>query len=254
MYSRCSAAFRQGAANPARARARRMAVAVAVSILAHALLMSSGGVGSPARRAAQTTKQALSVTFSATQPKASEQEAPFAREGERRPAGDGRGVQDPGQDSGRHDVQSIDRPVSAPRARPPVARKERPPRVSPQADRAVARSPSSPAQAPATASTARAHSPDATYYTIRELDIYPVPAEPLRLGNLADVVASGQHARAVVELHISETGAVDAAKVIEARPSGYFERELETTFLAVRFSPAMRDGRIVRSRILVRIE
>jgi protein TonB len=96
------------------------------------------------------------------------------------------------------------------------------------------------------------HSPDTTYYTIRQLDIYPVPTEPLRLGSVTH--GAPRDARAVVELHISESGRVDAAKVMEAYPRGDFESELAATFLAIRFTPAVRDGRAVRSRVLVRVE
>ncbi len=123
--------------------------------------------------------------------------------------------------------------------------------------RPIARLPPLPhalAEAPPKASETAAHSFDTTYYSIRQLDIYPVPAEPLRLGNLAHAVPGDGLARAVVELHISETGGVDAAKVIEAHPVGHYEGELTRTFLAARFTPAIRDGRAVRSRVLVRIE
>jgi protein TonB len=101
--------------------------------------------------------------------------------------------------------------------------------------------------------SAAARSPDTTYYTIRQLDIYPVPMEPLRLTHLAPNLTGEGRLRAVVELHISETGVVDAAKVIEAHPAGYLEGQL-ATFLAARFTPAVRDGRAVRSRVVVRID
>jgi TonB family protein len=96
------------------------------------------------------------------------------------------------------------------------------------------------------------NSPDTTYYTIRQLDIYPVPAEPMRLDGVTQ--AAPRDARAVLELHINEGGRVEAAKIIEAHPRGDFEDVLRATFLATRFTPAVRDGRMVRSRVVVRIE
>ena len=95
---------------------------------------------------------------------------------------------------------------------------------------------------------------DTTYYSIRQLDIYPVPTEPLELDNLWLPLPADVRARALVELHISETGVVDSAKVLEAQPPGAFDRELTAVLLAARFTPAVRDGRAVRSRVVVRVE
>lgn len=127
------------------------------------------------------------------------------------------------------------------------------PRSQP-ADPPLPRNQDSRAEVPSRANAVGAGSPDTTYYSIRQLDIHPVPAEPLRLPHVASTLRGEANVRAVVELHISETGHVDAAKVIEAHSPSHFESELITTFLAARFTPAVRDGRAVRSRVLVRIE
>jgi TonB family protein len=102
--------------------------------------------------------------------------------------------------------------------------------------------------------SAAARSSDTTYYTIRQLDIYPIPTEPLHLTNLTPAMPGDVSMQAVIELHISDTGVVDSAKVLEAHPSGAFEAALTATLLATRFTPAMRDGRNVRSRVLVRMD
>lgn len=224
-----------GAGNPA--RTRRIWIAAGVSVFAHALLMTGVALG-PARRPAQID-QTLNVTLApvsiqveesrtstASQPESPTRESDSLRTVETlTPA--------PKRAASKTAAQSP-QTVSAPGAQARIEQNARPRPSSPKPGDGVT------------------HSPDTTYYTIRQLDIYPVPAEPLQLGNVTH--AASRDARAVVELHISESGRVDAAKVIEAHPRGDFENALTATFLAIRFTPAVRDGRAVRSRVLVKVE
>lgn len=207
-----------------------MLIAVAASAAVHAFLMNGTGSPPAAWRAAQTVDTALSVTLS-----------------DRRSSFPARAP----------DLPDVLEPAAAP-GDPyvPSIRIEQRPTASaaPPGDRAGPRARHPPARASAKASEIAPRSFDTTYYSIRQLDIYPAPAEPLRLKSLAHVLAGDERARAVVELHISETGGVEAAKVIEAHPSGHFESELAQLFLAARFTPAVREGRAVRSRVLVRVE
>jgi TonB family protein len=220
------------------ARTRRIWIAAGVSVFAHALLISGVAVGPGARRPVQTT-QTLSVTLalvsirveeSATAT-ASQPESP-TRESDS-PRTEETPTPVPKRAASKTAAQSP-QTVSAPGAQARIEQNARPRPPSPQPGDGVT------------------HSPDTTYYTIRQLDIYPVPAEPLRLGSVTH--GARRDARAIVELQISESGRVDAARVIEAHPRGDFENELTATFLAIRFTPAVRDGRVVRSRVLVRIE
>jgi protein TonB len=94
---------------------------------------------------------------------------------------------------------------------------------------------------------------DPTWYPAQQLDIYPqllAPARPrypdaAARENLAGVVT--------LLLMVDENGFVHAADVAQADPPGYFEEEALAAFREARFTPAARDGRPVRSRILVRV-
>jgi protein TonB len=110
------------------------------------------------------------------------------------------------------------------------------------------------AEAAPKAGEALAHAPDTTYYTARQLDIYPALLEPLRLDYLTAGGTDDGHGHALLELQIGETGIVHAATVLETQPSGQFEDELRSSFLGSRFTPAIRDGRPVRSRVRVRVD
>jgi protein TonB len=95
--------------------------------------------------------------------------------------------------------------------------------------------------------------PDLTYYAARQLDVYPALSSALDLRYTANASAAGTIGRALVLLLIDNTGFVDDVAVVEAEPAGSVEEELRRTFAAVRFTPALKDGRAVRSRVLVHV-
>lgn len=89
--------------------------------------------------------------------------------------------------------------------------------------------------------------PDPIYYPARDLDDYPRPLAPLRIGWPAR--ASADEVR--LELLIDEHGVVrDVVFTGPAQPGGA-EVELRATLAATSFMPARKDGRPVRSRILL---
>ena len=59
--------------------------------------------------------------------------------------------------------------------------------------------------------------------------------------------------RVTLLLLIDELGSVVEASVVEADPAGYFEEAAVDTFRGVLFSPGMRDGRPVKSRLVVEV-
>jgi TonB family protein len=225
-----------GAGN--RARTRRIWIAAAGSVFAHTLLIS-GAAGPGAQRPAKTAHQTLSVTLA---PVSIPREEP----------GNAAAAKAEFSTQESDSPRIVERPKTAPQRTEskPAARSPRAVSVSSAHARVEQNAREQPV--PPKPGDGITHAPDTTYYTIRQLDIYPVPAEPLWLDGVTH--AAPRDARAVVELHISESGRVDAAKIIEAHPRGDFENELRATFLAIRFTPAVRDGRAVRSRVLVRIE
>jgi len=111
-----------------------------------------------------------------------------------------------------------------------------------------AHSPSAAAQ-PGADAPARSPAPDPHYYPARDLDDYPRPLAPLRIGQLARA-GTGE---VRLELLIDERGVVRG--IVFAGPADLrgAEEELRTTLAATSFIPARKDGRPVRSRILLSV-
>jgi protein TonB len=89
--------------------------------------------------------------------------------------------------------------------------------------------------------------PDPIYYPARDLDDYPRPLAPLRIGRPAR--ASAGEVR--LELLIDEHGVVRNVVFTEPVQLRGAEEELRATLVATPFVPARKDGRPVRSRILL---
>lgn len=89
--------------------------------------------------------------------------------------------------------------------------------------------------------------PDLNYYPARDLDDYPRPLVPLRIDRPAHAGAGEVR----LEILIDERGVVrDVVFAGPAQPKGA-EEELRATLAATPFMPARKDGRPVRSRILL---
>lgn len=88
---------------------------------------------------------------------------------------------------------------------------------------------------------------DPTYYTARSLDVYPKAITPLEL---AAQWGSGS-ARATVL--INEAGSVNEVRAVEA-PAADIEQAMRELLLRTRFTPASKDGRVVKAQVLVQLE
>jgi periplasmic protein TonB len=89
---------------------------------------------------------------------------------------------------------------------------------------------------------------DLTYYAARELDVYPAPFEPLRPRRDSPSAPPGWVRLLVM---IDETGTVAATELVDADPLGTYEETALQTVRSARFSAGRREGRVVRSRILL---
>src|SRR5262245_28911064 len=100
----------------------------------------------------------------------------------------------------------------------------------------------------AASGTKRAPSPasEMTYYPAGELDVFPRLLTPLGVEHIGKA-AGGATIRAIVK--IDDAGAVKGIEV--AAPSRQAEEALRATLTAARFTPALREGRPVRSRIVL---
>lgn len=95
--------------------------------------------------------------------------------------------------------------------------------------------------------------PDPAYYPARQLDVYPALLQPVRLEYPERALQNKAGGRVLVMLFIDETGGVNDLSVVEAEPAGYFEHAVRAAFTDARFSPARKDGRTVKSRVLIRV-
>jgi len=95
--------------------------------------------------------------------------------------------------------------------------------------------------------------PDPTYYAARQLDVYPALEGALDLRYPAGAAASNINGRVVLLVLIAANGMVDEAGVVEAEPPGVFDGDAVRALLAARFRPALRNGRAVKSRLVVEV-
>jgi periplasmic protein TonB len=109
-------------------------------------------------------------------------------------------------------------------------------------------------EAVAAPATAPAGLPDPVHYPAKELDTYPRLLAPVAAVRPERVRTDYPDGRVTLLLLIDETGRVSGVTVVEADPEGVFEEATVRAYSAAAFSPARKDGRAVRSRILVSVE
>jgi protein TonB len=95
---------------------------------------------------------------------------------------------------------------------------------------------------------------DPTYYPAKQLDVYPQPLGQIRLDYPESAASAKVDGRLLILLLIDEFGVVNDASVVESQPEGYFEDAALTVFRAARFSPAQKQGRAVKSRVLLQVK
>jgi protein TonB len=97
---------------------------------------------------------------------------------------------------------------------------------------------------------ALSEAPDPTYYAAKQLDVYPELSTPLRLGTVASAIIE---ARALLLVLIDASGVVEDVSVVEATPAASFENDAKRAVMSARFTPAYRNGRAVKSRMLIEV-
>jgi protein TonB len=94
---------------------------------------------------------------------------------------------------------------------------------------------------------------DPTWYSAQQLDVYPRALGPVQPVYPEPAAREGIRGEVTLLLMVDERGAVEEVSVVRALPEGYFEAAAVAAFRTARFEPAQKDGRRVRSRILVRV-
>jgi periplasmic protein TonB len=87
---------------------------------------------------------------------------------------------------------------------------------------------------------------DPVYYAAREIDVYPMPFSELR-------PAWGQAGWVRLLVLIDEAGAVTQAEVVDADPLQVHDAAAVALLRSVQFAPARKQGRPVRSRIMLEL-
>jgi len=94
---------------------------------------------------------------------------------------------------------------------------------------------------------------DPTYYPGKLVDVHPAALQPIVPVYPDAVSIAGVEGAVTVLLFIDEFGTVRDVSVVEATPPGYFEESALTAFRSARFTAAIKDGRAVKSRVLIRV-
>jgi protein TonB len=94
---------------------------------------------------------------------------------------------------------------------------------------------------------------DPTYYPGKVVDVHPTALQPIVPVYPDAVSDAGVEGGVTVLLFIDEFGKVRDLSVVEAAPPGYFEESALSAFRNAHFTPAIKDGRAVKSRVLIRV-
>lgn len=198
---------------------RRLTLALAASLLAHAALVQVVE-GTAARRAGSAAVMPLAAVLLPPAPLA-EREAPTP-------------------------------PLHAPQPRTESAPLQPPPVAAPTVTPAPTPTPRA-VQAPLTPApqgmAAYTQVSDPTYYSARSLDVYPRALTALSLDLLPAGNAAGKVRATVL---IDEAGVVNEVRGMEAAAD--IEHAARDLLLRTRFTPAAKDGRVVKAQLLVSLD
>lgn len=134
----------------------------------------------------------------------------------------------------------------------PAPRERLPRTASPKSTSGVDAGASRPIRAVTGARPAEARA-DSNYYAASELDVYPRLLTPLAALWPRGAAEGSRRARARIMVWINAAGGVEDVKVMETEPEGELEQTMREALAAARFSAGRRDGRPVRSRVLLHV-
>jgi protein TonB len=156
----------------------------------------------------------------------------------------------------RLDLQVLPAPPAAEMTHhsgPPEAERLRHPPENVAARRPAQRRVSPAPQADQSESIAVPRVADPTVYAARDLDSFPRPLLPMDTGRLLERAGGAPGSGVRLELLIDEHGMVNEVRFAGPGIAGELERELRATLAAMAFVPARKDGRAVKSRIVVSV-
>lgn len=96
--------------------------------------------------------------------------------------------------------------------------------------------------------------PDPVHYAARDLDIYPQPLTRIEPAYPQSALAGDIGGSVTLLLLIDESGRVTNVSVVDAFPQDVFEESALRAVAATAYLPGQKNGRAVRSRILVKVD
>src|SRR5258708_9938248 len=100
----------------------------------------------------------------------------------------------------------------------------------------------------------RSNIPDPVHYAAKDLDVYPQAIKPITPAYPEAAHESEVAGFVTLQVSIDEVGRIVDISVIDAAPDGVFEQAALQALASAAFYPARKDGRSVRSRILIKVE
>ncbi len=94
---------------------------------------------------------------------------------------------------------------------------------------------------------------DPTYYPAMEVDVHPTALQLVQPPYPDEAASANVTGSVVLVLLLDESGKVQELSVEEANPPGMFEQSALDAFRNARFSPAQRQGRVVKSRMRIKV-
>ena len=90
------------------------------------------------------------------------------------------------------------------------------------------------------------------YWAGKDLEVRPQIKSHVMPEYPRDIL-SGTKGRVVLDLFVSATGTLDRIHVVKAEPPGRFEQAARQAFAGARYSPGLRKGQPVASRLRIEV-
>jgi protein TonB len=95
---------------------------------------------------------------------------------------------------------------------------------------------------------------DLAYYSAREVDVLPRALRDIRPEYPSEADRRRLSGSVKLQIKLEADGRVSDIEVVESMPEGMFDESALAAFRQARFSPAQRNGRPVRARILIEVK
>lgn len=95
--------------------------------------------------------------------------------------------------------------------------------------------------------------PDLVHYAAKDLDVFPQLQAALRPDYPQSALQQKIPGTVTLLVLVDEAGRVSGVSVVDAAPQGLFDDSAQQALAGAAFMPAQREGRKVRSRILVNV-